>query len=95
MAARFSRQFTREPVSAILARKSAGAGVPNLRNKNLGQSEQRKQLDLIQSMNRDLLARKKVNNQIEGVIESYELAFRMQSAVPDTLDMSQESQKNT
>ena len=42
----------------------------------------RKQLDLLQSLNRDRLQEDKVNSELEGVIESYELAFRMQGAVP-------------
>ncbi|MCG8584065.1 MAG: DUF1501 domain-containing protein, partial [Pirellulales bacterium] len=46
--------------------------------------------DLIQAMNHDLLQEKKVDTQLEGVIESYELAFRMQSAVPEVMDISQE-----
>jgi uncharacterized protein (DUF1501 family) len=39
-----------------------------------------------------LLARKEVNTQLEGVIQSYELAFRMQTALPDVLDLAKESQ---
>ena len=53
-------------------------------------TEQRKHLDLIQAMNRDLLQKNQVDTQLEGVIESYELAFRMQSAVPDVMDLSKE-----
>lgn len=53
---------------------------------------QRKQLDLIQQMNRQLLDDAKVNAELEGVIESYELAFRMQDAVPQVLDLAGESQ---
>ena len=54
---------------------------------------QRKQIDLIQSMNRDLLRRSGDNAQIEGVIESFELGFRMQSTVPSVMDLSKESPK--
>src|SRR5207244_10736643 len=52
---------------------------------------QREQLDLVQSLNRDVLTRQQVNPELEGVIESYELAFRMQDALPDVLDLSKES----
>ncbi len=52
---------------------------------------QRRQLDLLQSMNRDAEARSGSPEQIEGVIQSYELGFRMQSAVPELLDISKES----
>ena len=44
-------------------------------------------------MNNDLAKRHDLDTdgQIEGVIESYELAFRMQSAVPEVLDLSKET----
>ncbi len=68
------------------------ASLRNLGNKNVSGRLQRKQVDFLQSLNRDLLARKKQSAQVEGVIESYELAFRMQAAVPDLMDTSNESQ---
>jgi hypothetical protein len=52
---------------------------------------QRRQLDLVQSMNRDLLERNQVDAPLEGLIESLELGFRMQAAVPELMDVSQES----
>ncbi len=70
---------------------SASRGVPNIRNYHLSASDQRKQLDFVQKQNRRLLARDTGNPEIEGLIESAELAFRMQSSVPDTLDLSQET----
>ena len=54
---------------------------------------QRKQIDLIQAMNRDLAATPGAPDQVEGVIQSYELAFRMQGKVPELLDISKEPQK--
>jgi len=57
-------------------------------------SLQRKQIDLVQSMNRDMLRRSGGENpQIEGIIESFELGFRMQSTVPDVMDIGRESKK--
>jgi hypothetical protein len=53
-------------------------------------SLQRRQLDLIQSMNRDLARAPGAPDQVEGVIQSYELAFRMQDRVPQLLDISRE-----
>src|SRR5262249_14243709 len=50
------------------------------------------QLDLIQSMNRDLTALPGAPDQVEGVIQSFELAFRMQGRVPELLDISREPQ---
>ena len=33
------------------------------------------------------------NSRLEGLIESYELAFRMQTSVPNTIDISKESKQ--
>ena len=54
---------------------------------------QRKQLDLIQAMNRDLGALPGAPDELDGVIESYELGFKMQTKVPELLDISKEPQK--
>ncbi len=67
------------------------ASLGYLSNPLLGGNLQRQQLDLIQEMNRDLAARNQDNAQLEGVIESYELAFRMQASVPRLLDISDET----
>jgi hypothetical protein len=53
-------------------------------------SLQQKQLDLIQSMNRDLASSSSAPEAIDGIIQSYELAFRMQRKVPELLDISRE-----
>ncbi|MSU28589.1 MAG: sulfatase [Pedosphaera sp.] len=52
---------------------------------------QRLELDLIQSLNREAQQRDPQNAAIEGVIESYELAFKMQSQMPAVLDIAKES----
>jgi hypothetical protein len=52
--------------------------------------EQRRQLDLIQSLNRDHLEAAGVDSQIEGAISSFELAFRMQQTAPEVLDLARE-----
>ena len=66
------------------------AGIGNLRNPDLPTALQRKQLDLVQAMNRDLLNATQ-NPEVEGVIESYELAFRMQGELPKVMDLSKET----
>ncbi|MBL9143203.1 MAG: DUF1501 domain-containing protein [Verrucomicrobiaceae bacterium] len=48
---------------------------------------QRAQLDLIRGLNERKMERDGVHPQIEGAIESFELAFRMQSEVPEVLDL--------
>jgi len=66
--------------------------MPNLRPQ-VSQTQQRRQLDLIQAMNRDLAQTPGASDQVEGVIQSYELAFRMQQRVPELLDISREPQR--
>ena len=68
------------------------AEVSNLTNSEKSPEAQRMQLDLLQRMNRNQLNRDLVNPKVEGVIESYELAFRMQSEMPELMDLSSESQ---
>ncbi len=53
---------------------------------------QRKQIDLVQALNRDHAAMPGAPEAIEGVIQSYELAFKMQGKVPELLDISKEPQ---
>jgi hypothetical protein len=73
-------------------RMGAGqGGVPDLINRRLSGDDQRRQLDLVERANRRLLAKDPGNPELEGLIESYELAYKMQTSVPDTLDLSQES----
>jgi Protein of unknown function (DUF1501) len=67
------------------------AQVGNIRNPRLDPTAQRLQLDLVQSMNRELVKRERVDPGVEGVIESYELAFRMQGRLPGVMDLTGES----
>lgn len=76
--------------TAIKDVKSA-APIGNMKHPGLSASMQRKQLDLLQAMNRDAAQSNPHNSELEGVIESYELGYRMQSAVPQVLDLSGES----
>jgi hypothetical protein len=66
--------------------------LPNLRP-SVGRDAQRKQLDLIQAMNRDLSGSTGAPDAVEGIIQSYELGFTMQSKVPELLDLSREPQR--
>ncbi len=74
-------------------RVRGGDQVPDLKNPRLSYQQQQQQLDFIQKLNKQKLRRDKVQPGVEGVIESYELAFRMQSAMPDLMDLSGESQE--
>ena len=51
------------------------------------------QLDLVQALNKSNMQQSgRVSSEVEGVIESYELAFRMQAEVPKVLDLSKETE---
>ncbi len=68
-------------------------GVNNIRNANIDNRAQRRQIDFVQELNHDLLKKGSLDHQVEGVIQSYELAFKMQMEVPEVTDISKESQK--
>ena len=68
-------------------------GINNAVNERLSKTDQRAQLDLLAKLNREKLARDIHNPVIEGALENYELAFRMQDAVPAVMDTSDETQE--
>jgi hypothetical protein len=79
------------PASFQGTRVDLGAGgIPDIRNQHLSEGRQRAQIDLIQNMNRDLLAKHPGNPELDGVIQSFELAYRMQTSVPAALDLASE-----
>jgi hypothetical protein len=53
--------------------------------------DRRQQLDFINWMNRQHLARQGQDSELEARIESYELGYRMQAAAPETFDLTDES----
>jgi hypothetical protein len=63
--------------------------VPNIAPA-LPDADQRKQLDFVQKANRRLLDADPGHPELEGLIESYEMAYKMQTSVPDTLDLGRE-----
>ncbi len=67
------------------------AKVRYIENPRLSTSAQRKQLDLIGDLNRGHLARTGPDAALEGRIDSFELAFRMQSTMPEAEDISKET----
>ncbi len=79
---------------AALLKKDTAPGPPmkNIENKNVPRDLQRAQIDLIRGLNERKMERDGAHPEIEGMIESFELAFRMQSEVPDVLDMRGESE---
>ena len=78
------------------ARMLGGGGaartVPDIGNPRLSEPAQRRQLDFVQQLNRRQLRHDPNHRGIEGAIESMELAFRMQSAMPEVMDISDETE---
>lgn len=68
-------------------------GVANIRNPRLSPTLQRMQLDYIQSLNQEKLLREEQHQGVNGVIESFELGFRMQDSLPKVVSLSGETQQ--
>ncbi len=72
-------------------RPVSSANVSNIKNPKQSDPAQRVQLDFIQSLNRENLERDPHNPGVEGAIESFELAFRMQKVLPKLMDLANET----
>ncbi len=68
------------------------ARIRNLANANISPSQQRRQFESLRQLNTAQISQRPGDPELEAVINSYELAWRMQRAVPDILDLSQEPQ---
>ena len=69
------------------------ATIRNLRNADLSQTEQLRQLQFLQRLNAEQLKSGNADSDLEAVISSYELAWRMQNNAPGVLDFSGETQE--
>lgn len=67
------------------------AKVRFLENSRLPRELQRKQLDLLAEMNREHLDRTGPDLALEGRIQSFELAYRLQTTIPQVEDLSAET----
>jgi hypothetical protein len=70
---------------------SSQAVVKHIRNKRLSESMQRRQLDFLAEANREHLQLTGPDLMLEGRINSFELAFRMQGTMPEVQDISGET----
>ncbi|MEA3210339.1 MAG: hypothetical protein QOE70_3396 [Chthoniobacter sp.] len=70
------------PASEIGFRNIAPARAPE---------DARRQFDLLRELNAEQLRQKPADGELEAVINSYELAWRMQSHAPDAVDLAKES----
>jgi hypothetical protein len=67
--------------------------IEHIKNKRIKPDSQRAQLDLLMQLNREHMERRQQEAQLEARIQSFELAFRMQSEAGDAFDVSKESQE--
>ena len=67
------------------------ATIKNLVNQNLNHQQNLKQFELLQKINAEQLSTYPNNDKINSVINSYELAWRMQNNAPNVLDINNES----
>jgi hypothetical protein len=67
------------------------ARIPFIQNAETPRAVQRQELDLISQMNHEELTKTGPDHALEGRIDSFELAFRMQMAAPELQDLSGES----
>lgn len=59
---------------------------------HVGEAQQRGRLDLLQSLNRHHAAQYPTDDELDARMESYELAYRMQAAAPDAVDIGKETE---
>jgi hypothetical protein len=64
--------------------------IENIRNNSATPAQQRRQLDLVRRLNERHLEERQHDAQLEARIQSFELAYRMQSEAADAFDISKE-----
>ncbi len=62
------------------------------RQQGMTQTQQRKQLDILKAMNQEHQKLRPHEADLAARLESFELAYRMQTAAPEAMDVNQESQ---
>ena len=76
------------------ALKPQGDPIDNLRRPSgMSDGQQRAQLDLLRQLNQKKLDQMPGEAELSARIESFELAYRMQMAAPEVLDLNRESEK--
>jgi len=64
--------------------------IENISNPYVSEQEQRRQLDLVHTLNEIHAQNLQKDSQLEARIEAYEVAFKMQAAASDAFDLSKE-----
>ncbi|MDB5386240.1 MAG: hypothetical protein JWM11_1886 [Planctomycetaceae bacterium] len=75
----------------IVPNSEKDSAIRNLTDSQATPAQQRRRLDMVQRFNKRLLDRVESDQQMEGMIESFELAFRMQAETPKLVDLSGET----
>jgi hypothetical protein len=69
-----------------------GEPIEYLSNKGLTPEQQRYELDMLQKINRQHAMSREYDTELEGRIQAYELAFRMQTEAPEAFETDKESE---
>lgn len=64
--------------------------ISHIRNESLTPDKQRRELDLLERLNRHHLTREGDDPQLEATIQAAEIAFRMQAEAPEAFDITRE-----
>src|SRR4051812_43038026 len=76
------------------ALKPQGLPIEDLaRSVTMSDAQQRRQLDLVKRLNQHRLAQTPGEPELQARVESFELAYRMQMAAPEALDVEQEPEQ--
>jgi hypothetical protein len=67
--------------------------IEHIKNAQTSRPEQRKQLDLLAKLNRGYQQKRQEDALVEAQIQSYEMAYRMQSEATDAFDVAKEPEK--
>ena len=87
----YSNGFLPAQHQASILQADAPEAVPNIRPRQ-ARDLQRSRLDFVNRIDRGFVADIKGHNNIEAAIQNYEVAFRMQSAIPEICDISGETE---
>jgi hypothetical protein len=84
--------FQGTPIGAA-GTPASSAQIKHIHNPELTPELQRQQLDFMQRLNQEYASRAGVDDRLEATAASFELAFRMQSAVPRVADIRGETKE--
>ena len=75
----------------IAGQSANDLSIRNLTNRQLDPAAQRRQFELLQAMNAEQAKSHPGDTELEAILNSYELAWRMQMNAPDVINLAQES----